>query len=67
MKTIRTASGTPIQLDGDVLAHGRRYDPAFVPAGKDLTIHSVNPQGELLSTTLRALFPHAFTPDRVEH
>ncbi|HUP55892.1 MAG TPA: cytidine deaminase [Bdellovibrionota bacterium] len=33
----------------------------------ELPIHSVSPKGEILSTTLRALFPHAFTPDRVSH
>jgi len=39
----------------------------FVPKGRDLDIHTVNPKGEILSTTLRALFPHAYTPDYVEH
>jgi cytidine deaminase len=39
----------------------------FVPKGRDLDIHTVNPQGEIMSTSLRAIFPHAFTPDYVEH
>jgi cytidine deaminase len=45
----------------------RQVMTEFVPRGKDLEIHSVNLKGEILSTTLRALFPHAYTPDYVEH
>jgi cytidine deaminase len=39
----------------------------FVPRGKDLEITTVNHKGEILSSTLRALLPHAYTPDYVEH
>jgi cytidine deaminase len=39
----------------------------FLPKGQDLDVHAVNPKGEILSTTLRALVPHAYTPDYVAH
>lgn len=45
----------------------RQVISEFVPKGKDLEITTVNHKGEVLNTTLRTLFPHAYTPDYVDH
>jgi cytidine deaminase len=58
------ADGTPPAAPCGVC---RQILTEFVPRGKDLPIHAVNLKGELLSTTLRALLPHAYTPEYVEH